>query len=146
MIAQRQRMECELLLFEQNRTTVNGSRPDISIFHRQAGRAGRRPTLLSATPTSSTPTPVSAPVFPVGGGASCCALAVPACTTSGYRTTLKTWRSLKYEHVYLHVFDDLSEARTSIGAFFEFYNHQRRHQALGYSTPDEFYRAPSQAA
>jgi putative transposase len=58
----------------------------------------------------------------------------------------RLWRSLKYEHVYLHVYDDLSEARTSIGAYFEFYNHQRRHQALGYSTPDEFYRAPGQAA
>jgi putative transposase len=58
----------------------------------------------------------------------------------------RLWRSLKYEHVYLHVYDDLNEARTSIGAYFEFYNHQRRHQALGYSTPDEFYRAPGEAA
>jgi putative transposase len=58
----------------------------------------------------------------------------------------RLWRSLKYEHVYLHVYDDLNEARASIGAYFEFYNHQRRHQALGYSTPDEFYRTPVQAA
>lgn len=58
----------------------------------------------------------------------------------------RIWRSLKYEHVYLHVFDDLSEARASIGTYFDFYNHQRRHQALGYSTPDEFYRSPTRAA
>jgi putative transposase len=58
----------------------------------------------------------------------------------------RLWRSLKYEQVYLHVYDDLSEARASIGTYFDFYNHQRRHQALGYSTPDEFYRAPGQAA
>jgi putative transposase len=58
----------------------------------------------------------------------------------------RLWRSLKYEHVYLRVYDDLNEARASIAAYFEFYNHQRRHQALGYSTPDEFYRVPGQAA
>ena len=58
----------------------------------------------------------------------------------------RLWRSLKYEHVYLHVYDDLSEARASIGAYFEFYNQQRKHQALGYSTPDELYRVSGQAA
>jgi putative transposase len=58
----------------------------------------------------------------------------------------RLWRSLKCEHVYLHVYDGLSEARASIGSYFEFYNHQRRHQALGYSTPNEFYRAKDRAA
>jgi transposase InsO family protein len=58
----------------------------------------------------------------------------------------RLWRSLKYEHVYLRAYDDLSEARDSIGGYFEFYNHRRRHQALGYSTPEMFYRVPGQAA
>jgi putative transposase len=58
----------------------------------------------------------------------------------------RLWRSLKYEHVYLHAYDDLSEARASIGAYFAFYNQQRKHQALGYSTPDEFYRVSGRAA
>jgi len=58
----------------------------------------------------------------------------------------RLWRSLKYEHVYLQVYDDLREARASIGAYFDFYNQQRRHQALGYSTPDEVYRSAGQAA
>jgi putative transposase len=58
----------------------------------------------------------------------------------------RLWRSLKHEHVYLRVYDDLAEARASIGQYFEFYNHERPHQALGYSTPDVFYRAPGVAA
>jgi transposase InsO family protein len=58
----------------------------------------------------------------------------------------RLWRSLKYEHVYQHVYDDLAEARASIGRYFEFYNHERPHQALGCSTPDVFYRERGEAA
>lgn len=58
----------------------------------------------------------------------------------------RLWRSLKHEHVYRRVYDDLSEARASIGGYFEFYNHERPHQALGYATPDVFYRQHGKAA
>jgi putative transposase len=52
----------------------------------------------------------------------------------------RLWRSLKYEEVYLHAYDDMREARRGIGRYLEFYNHERPHQALGYQTPDAFYR------
>jgi putative transposase len=52
----------------------------------------------------------------------------------------RLWRSLKYEEVFLHAYDDLDEARAGIGRYFDFYNLERQHQSLGYSTPDAFYR------
>jgi len=54
----------------------------------------------------------------------------------------RLWRSLKYEEVYLHAYDDVAEARTGIGRYLAFYNDERAHQALGYQTPAAFYRAP----
>lgn len=52
----------------------------------------------------------------------------------------RVWRSLKYEEVFLHAYDDLDEARSGIRRYFDFYNLERPHQALGYQTPDAFYR------
>ena len=52
----------------------------------------------------------------------------------------RVWRSLKYEEVFLHSYENLDEARAGIGRYFEFYNTVRPHQALGYQTPDAFYR------
>jgi putative transposase len=52
----------------------------------------------------------------------------------------RLWRSLKYEEVYLHAYDDMIEARRAIGRYFDFYNTERPHQALGYQTPDAFHR------
>jgi putative transposase len=52
----------------------------------------------------------------------------------------RLWRSLKYEEVYLHAYEDAREARAGIGRYLEFYNEQRPHQALGYQTPAAFYR------
>ncbi|MFA6168955.1 MAG: IS3 family transposase [Gemmatimonadaceae bacterium] len=58
----------------------------------------------------------------------------------------RLWRSLKHEEVYLHAYGDLDEARAAIGRYMEFYNRERPHQALGYATPDSFYRALAEAA
>ena len=51
----------------------------------------------------------------------------------------RLWRSLKYEDVYLKAYRDVGEARRSIAAYFEFYNHERLHQALGYRTPHQVF-------
>ena len=53
----------------------------------------------------------------------------------------RLWWSLKYEEVYLRAYDSLREARQYIGAWFKFYNLQRRHQSLDRQTPDQVYRA-----
>ena len=58
----------------------------------------------------------------------------------------RIWRSLKYEEVYLHAYEDLVEGRAGIGRYFDFYNFERRHQSLGYQTPDAFYRGLIQRA
>ncbi len=49
------------------------------------------------------------------------------------------WWSLKYEHVYLHAYDDLRVARQGIGAYIEYYNHERQHSSLGRITPVQAY-------
>jgi len=52
------------------------------------------------------------------------------------------WRSVKYEEVYLRAYDDVPEARRSIGRYLEFYNTRRPHTALDRRTPDQAYFDP----
>ena len=52
------------------------------------------------------------------------------------------WRSVKYEEVYLKAYDDVPEARRSIGRYLEFYNTRRPHTALDRRTPDQAYFDP----
>jgi putative transposase len=54
----------------------------------------------------------------------------------------RLWRSVKYEEVYLKAYDSVSEARTSIGCYLDFYNHRRPHSALDGVTPDQAYCNP----
>jgi putative transposase len=51
----------------------------------------------------------------------------------------RLWRSVKYEDVYLKAYDGVSAARQSLGAYFEFYNARRPHQAHDGRTPDMVY-------
>lgn len=51
----------------------------------------------------------------------------------------RLWRSLKYEHVYLHAFESVGEARRKIGSYFEFYNSRRPHPSLEANAPDQVY-------
>jgi putative transposase len=53
----------------------------------------------------------------------------------------RLWRSLEYEGVYLHAYESARDAMAGVGRYFAFYNEKRPHQALGYQTPAEFYRA-----
>lgn len=54
--------------------------------------------------------------------------------------TERLWRSRKYEEVYLADYDNPRQARLGIGQYFQFYNTERPHQALGYRRPVELYR------
>jgi putative transposase len=52
----------------------------------------------------------------------------------------RLWRSLKQEEVYLKDYQQVSEARSGIERWFQFYNYRRRHQSLGYRTPAVIYK------
>ena len=52
------------------------------------------------------------------------------------------WRSVKYEEVYLKAYDDVPEARRSIGTYLDFYNRRRPHSSLDRRTPDQAYFNP----
>jgi putative transposase len=54
----------------------------------------------------------------------------------------RLWRSVKYEEVYLRAYDSVSEARTSIGRYLDFYNGRRPHSSLDRRTPDQAYFTP----
>ena len=51
----------------------------------------------------------------------------------------RLWRSVKYEHVYLHAYESVTEAREQLAGYFQFYNEQRPHSSLGARTPDTAY-------
>jgi putative transposase len=54
----------------------------------------------------------------------------------------RLWRSIKYEEVYLRAYDGVSEARSSIGRYLDFYNGRRPHSSLDGTTPDQAYFTP----
>ena len=51
----------------------------------------------------------------------------------------RLWKSVKYEEVYLRAYDDVGEARASLGRYFDFYNRRRPHSSLDRQTPDRAY-------
>ena len=51
----------------------------------------------------------------------------------------RLWRSVKYEEVYLHAYDSVSEAQNGLDRYLTFYNQRRPHTALDNTTPDAFY-------
>ena len=50
------------------------------------------------------------------------------------------WRSIKYEEVYLHDYEDVPAAISGIGRYMKFYNVERPHQRLKDQTPEAVYR------
>lgn len=51
----------------------------------------------------------------------------------------RLWRSLKYEDIYIHDYEDPRSLREGMNKYFNFYNHKRPHQSLGYATPAHTY-------
>lgn len=51
----------------------------------------------------------------------------------------RLWRTVKYEDVYLKDYSDMRDVKEGLSSYFEFYNNERVHQALGYRTPREIY-------
>jgi putative transposase len=51
----------------------------------------------------------------------------------------RLWRTIKYEEVFLHAYQDGREAQQRLANYIEFYNSRRLHQSLDYNTPDEVY-------
>ncbi|MCK5687129.1 transposase, partial [bacterium] len=49
------------------------------------------------------------------------------------------WRTLKYDEVYLHAYENGSDARRGIGDFIQFYNSGIPHSSLDLLTPNEVY-------
>jgi putative transposase len=51
----------------------------------------------------------------------------------------RLWRSVKYEDVYLKEYETVPAVLQGLATNFEFYNHERLHQALEYKTPAEIF-------
>jgi putative transposase len=51
----------------------------------------------------------------------------------------RLWKTVKYEEVYLHAYDSVTEAQQHLAAYFTFYNAGRPHSALDGRTPDMVY-------
>jgi putative transposase len=51
----------------------------------------------------------------------------------------RLWKTIKYEEVYLHAYDTVSDAKAGIGRYIDFYNRRRPHRALDGMTPDAVY-------
>ena len=53
----------------------------------------------------------------------------------------RLWRSVKYEHIYLNVYEDGLSLWKGLDGYFRFYNQERPHQSLKYKTPANCYYA-----
>jgi len=51
----------------------------------------------------------------------------------------RLWRSVKYENVYLNVYENGLSLWKGLEKYFQFYNHERLHQSLDYQTPKQRY-------
>ena len=51
----------------------------------------------------------------------------------------RLWKSIKYEEVYLHAYDSVGHAKTSLTKYITFYNNERPHSSLDGHTPDSVY-------
>ncbi len=54
---------------------------------------------------------------------------------------MQSWRTVKYEEVYLKQHGNMPDLLMGLTQYFQFYNQERRHQSLAYKTPDEVYKS-----
>jgi putative transposase len=53
----------------------------------------------------------------------------------------RLWRSVKYEEVYLKKHENMQDLMMGLTHYFMFYNNERKHQSLGYKTPESVYQS-----
>jgi putative transposase len=53
----------------------------------------------------------------------------------------RLWRSVKYEEVYLKKHENMQDLLMGLTHYLMFYNNARKHQSLGYQTPESVYRS-----
>ena len=53
------------------------------------------------------------------------------------------WRTIKYEDIYLKDYETVPALEIGLTDYFQFYNHQRLHQSLGYRSPADVYQQHS---
>jgi putative transposase len=51
----------------------------------------------------------------------------------------RLWKSVKYEEIYLHGYDTVSDVKQALSRYFDFYNRRRPHSTLDGQTPDTAY-------
>ena len=51
----------------------------------------------------------------------------------------RLWKTIKYEEIYLHAYNSVSDARAGIGNYLSFYNQRRPHAEHSGDTPDNMY-------
>lgn len=56
----------------------------------------------------------------------------------------RLWRSVKYEDIYLHTYENVPQVVAGLSRYFNFYNHARLHQSLDYKTPALVYGQTAQ--
>ena len=52
----------------------------------------------------------------------------------------RLWRNVKYEKIYLNPPKDGMDLYLLLAEYFDFYNHQRRHQSIDYEIPAEVFK------
>jgi putative transposase len=53
----------------------------------------------------------------------------------------RLWRSVKYEHIYLHAHPDGKALWKGLEEYFHLHNYEKPHEGLNYATPEEVYKA-----
>ena len=51
----------------------------------------------------------------------------------------RLWRTVKYENIYLNVYENDLSLWKGLNQYFQFHNNHRSHQSLDYHTPNQMY-------